>query len=73
MYEYENELNIQRNLNEIFTNSAIMQNKFEDYIRIMNNSKMDIKVKNKIKDVLLPKIRKYSKSIFDFKKRSTIY
>jgi len=45
MYEYENELNIQRNLNVIFTNSAIMQNKFEDYIKIMNNSKMDIKEK----------------------------
>ena len=71
--EYKEEIKRQRKLNEIFVNSTIMKNKFNDYMQNLHKSNIPILEKQQITNVLIPKIKNYSTKIYNFRRMNSHY
>lgn len=72
-YDYFLEIDRQRYLNTYFCKSKIIQFKFDDYLKNLNKSNINIEKKKRIINTLIPKIKKYSLKINNFKKINNIY
>jgi len=72
-YDYFLEIDRQRYLNTLFCKSKIIQFKFDDYLKNLNKSHINIEKKKRIINDLIPKIKKYSLKIHNFKKINNIY
>ena len=70
--EYAEEIKRQNELNIIFTDHVIMQNKFKDYMANLHKSK-PIPKKHQITNILIPKIKKYSNKMYHFKRLNLHY
>jgi len=72
-FEYSEELDRQQNLNIIFTNNIIVENKFKDYISNLHKSNESIDKKKDIINILIPKIRRYNTRMYNFKSNNLMY
>ena len=72
-FEYSEELDRQQNLNIIFTDNTIMENKFKDYISNLHKSNKNIDKKKDIINILIPKIKKYNTRMSNFKRMNLNY
>jgi len=73
LFEYFEELNRQNDLNKVFTNNIIVENKFKDYISNLHKSNECVNKKKQIINRLIPKIRKYNTRMHNFKSKNLIY
>ena len=73
LFEYFEELNRQNDLNKVFTNNIIVENKFKDYIKNLHKSNESIDKKKDIINVLIPKIRRYNTRMYIFKSKNLNY
>ena len=71
--EYSEEIKRQNELNIIFTDHVIMQNKFKDYMANLHKSNKPIHKKQQITNILIPKIKKYSNKMYHFKRLNLNY
>jgi len=71
--EYSEELDRQHNLNIIFTNNIIVENKFKDYMANLHKSNKNIDKKKDIINILIPKIKKYNSRMSNFKRMNLNY
>ena len=72
-FEYSEELDRQQNLNIIFTNNIIVENKFKDYISNLHKSNECVNKKKQIINRLIPKIKKYNTRMSNFKRINLNY
>jgi len=73
LFEYFEELNRQNDLNKIFTNNIIVENKFKDYISNLHKSNESVNKKKQIINLLIPKIRRYNTRMYIFKSKNLMY
>ena len=71
--EYFEEINRQNDLNIIFTNNIIVENKFKDYISNLHKCNKSIDKKKDIINILIPKIRRYNTRMSNFKRKNLMY
>ena len=71
--EYKEEIQRQNELNIIFTDNTIMENKFKDYMLNLHKSNKSISKKKDIINILIPKIKKYNTRIHNFKSKNLNY
>jgi len=71
--EYFEEIKRQNELNIIFTNNIIVENKFKDYMLNLHKSNESIDKKKDIINVLIPKIRRYNTRMCIFKSKNLMY
>ena len=72
-FEYSEELDRQQNLNIIFTNNIIVENKFKDYISNLHKSNESVNKKKQIINILIPKLRRYNTRMYIFKSKNLMY
>ena len=72
-FEYSEEIKRQNELNIIFTDNTIMENKFNDYIKNLHKSNKNIDKKKDIINILIPKIKKYNSRMSNFKRINLMY
>jgi len=73
LFEYFEELNRQNDLNKIFTNNIIVENKFKDYISNLHKSNESVNKKKQIINLLIPKIRRYNTRMSNFRSKNLMY
>jgi len=73
LFEYFEELNRQNDLNKVFTNNIIVENKFKDYISNLHKSNECVNKKKQIINRLIPKIKKYNARMSNFKRINLNY
>ena len=73
LFEYFEELNRQNDLNKVFTNNIIVENKFKDYISNLHKSNECVNKKKQIINRLIPKIKKYNARMSNFKRINLMY
>jgi len=71
--EYSEEIQRQNELNIIFTDNVIMKNKFSNYMANLHKSNKPIHKKQQITNILIPKIKKYSIRMSNFKRMNLHY
>jgi len=71
--EYSEEIKRQNELNIIFTNNIIVENKFKDYISNLHKSNESIDKKKDIINILIPKIRRYNTRMHIFRSKNLMY
>ena len=71
--EYSEEINRQNELNIVFTNNIIVENKFKDYISNLHKSNESVNKKKDIINILIPKIKKYNARMSNFKRINLNY
>jgi len=71
--EYKEEIKRQNELNIIFTDNTIMENKFNDFIKNLHKSSETIDKKKDIINILIPKIKKYNSRMSNFKRMNLNY
>jgi len=71
--EYSEEIKRQNELNIIFTDNTIMENKFKDYMLNLHKSNKSISKKKDIVNILIPKIKKYNTRLSNFKRMNLNY